>query len=160
MNELTQEYKNAMRHMVQPVSILTYENEGLRIGVTVSSASSYSAEPPIFMAAIHRESTLAGHLALGNALCMNLLSADDQKLAERFSGATGVHGLERFDEGDWDLSQTKAPRLNSALCSFRGELRALIPQASHAILLVEIDEIVENSGEPLGYYDRAYRLIK
>ncbi len=159
MTQLIQDYKNAMRHMVQSVSILTYQHDDLRIGMTVTSASSYSAEPPIFMAAIHRESTLAGHLALGNPLCMNLLSSDTQALAERFSGATGVHGPERFEIGDWDFHEHKAPRLNTALCSFRGELRALIPQASHAILLVEIDEIVESSGAPLSYYMREYRSV-
>ncbi len=156
MSELIQNYKSAMRHMVQSVSILTYQNEDLRVGVTVTSAASYSAEPPIFMAAIHRESTLAHHLALGNALCMNLLKREDQPLAERFSGATGIQGAERFEEGDWEFSKHTAPRLGSALCSFQGTLRALIPQASHAILLVEIDEIIENSGEPLSYYMREY----
>ncbi len=154
MSALIEQYKNAMRHMVQSVSILTYQGDDLRVGVTVTSASSYAAEPPIFMAAIHKESTLAQHVALGNPLCMNLLSADQQGLAERFSGATDVHGEARFEEGNWDLRADKAPRLNDALCSFRGELRGLIPQASHAILLVEIDEIVENQGKPLVYYIR------
>ncbi len=157
MTPLIQDYKNAMRHMVQSVSILTYQHDGHRMGVTVTSASSYSAEPPIFMAAIHRESTLAGHLSLGNHLCMNLLKSDALELAKRFSGATGVHGVERFEAGAWEFDEEHAPRLQTALCSFRGELRALIPQASHALLLVEIRDIVENSGTPLSYYMREYQ---
>lgn len=156
---LTEDYKHAMRNLASSVSILTHRKNDEILGMTVSSATSYSAEPPIFMAAVHRESTIAGVLSLGDPLCMNMLNTDDQMLADHFTGRSGLHGAERFGKGNWDLDMDKAPRLVSALVSFSGRLRALIPQASHAILLVEIDEIIEGKGAPLVYHQRGYKSV-
>ena len=108
------------------------------------------------MAAIHKESTLAERLSLGDYLAMNLLCIDDLELAQCFSGETGIHGADRFNEGAWDMDLTHAPLLQTALAYFSGHLRALIPQASHAILLVEIDNVDINVGKPLVYHDRSY----
>ncbi len=156
MNDLTKDYKMAMRHMAASVSILTHRKGDEVLGMTVTSASSYSAEPPIFMAAIHKESTLAAKLSLGDPLAMNVMSADDIELARRFSGETGINGEERFDAGDWNMSASQAPALKTALAHFTGHLRALIPQASHAILLVEIDAVFARDGDPLVYHNRQY----
>ena len=159
MNNLTKDYKLAMRHMAASVSILTHRKGDAILGMTVTSATSYSAEPPIFMAAIHKESTLAAMLSLGDPLTMNLMRMEDVEIARRFSGETGVNGTERFDEGDWDMGETHAPILNTALASFTGHLRALIPQASHAILLVEIAKLRMQNGDPLVYHNREYTNI-
>lgn len=155
MNDLIAKYKMAMAHHAQAVSIITHRKGQNISGMTVSSASSYSAEPPIFMTAIHKESSLARQVSLGDRLAMNLLSQSDLRLAARFSGATGIKGAERFQKGDWILDEN-APRLKDALASFSGELFSLIPQASHALLLVLIDEIHTHPGKPLIYYDRHY----
>ena len=156
MNELTNKYKLAMRHMASSVSILSHRKDDQILGMTVTSATSYSAEPPIFMAAIHKESTLAERLSLGDHLAMNLMRAEDIEVARCFSGETGINGADRFQAGDWDMKTNHAPILQTALANFSGHLRALIPQASHAILLVEIDEVITREGEPLIYHNKNY----
>lgn len=152
------EYKHAMRNLAQSVSILTMKRETLIAGMTVSSAASYSAEPPVFFAAINKTSHMAGHISLGDRVAMNLLNAEDRVLAEVFSGQTGVAPEDRFQHGDWEIIDTmsRAPRLKTALATFEGTLRALIPQASHAILLVDVENITERAGVPLLYHNRHY----
>lgn len=157
MNEKIDQYKAAMANMASSVSILTLLNGDDIAGMTVSSASSFSANPPIIMAAVNANSSFVSKILDHSLLTMNLLSRLDENLARVFSGDFGEKGADRFLVGEWDMALDHAPILKSSLSSFSGRLLKKVAHGSHIILLVEIDQVIARMGAPLVYHNRGYK---
>ena len=98
-------FKKGMRHLAASVTLITTRHRDLRGGLTATAVCSVSAEPPQILVCVNK--TASAHDPIGEAgfFCVNVLSPQHRKLAERFAGMDGVEGDERFrDMGEWSIA--------------------------------------------------------
>ena len=81
------------------VAIVTRMRAGVRLGVTVSSFTSVSLDPPMVLVCVHRRSSFLQDLVEADSITVNILADDQRDLSIRFSQhpPTG-----RFVDGQWD----------------------------------------------------------
>ena len=112
-------FKKGMRHLAASVTLITTRHRDLRGGLTATAVCSVSAEPPQILVCVNK--TASAHDPIGEAgfFCVNILSPEHRKIAERFAGMDGVEGDERFhDMGEWSTLSTGAPVLKGCPVSF------------------------------------------
>jgi flavin reductase (DIM6/NTAB) family NADH-FMN oxidoreductase RutF len=103
-------FKKGMRHLAASVTLITTRHRELRGGLTATAVCSVSAEPPQLLVCVNK--TASAHDPIGEAgfFCVNVLSPQHRKLAERFAGMDGVEGDDRFlDMGEWTALSTISP---------------------------------------------------
>ena len=78
-----------MRHLAAGVTLVTTAGGGSRAGLTATAVCSVSAEPPQLLACVNREAEAHRLLLATGHLAVNLLSAGQHELADRFAGRYG-----------------------------------------------------------------------
>jgi flavin reductase (DIM6/NTAB) family NADH-FMN oxidoreductase RutF len=95
------DFRGAMRHLAGGVSVITVGRGNDITGMTVTSVSSLSVDPPTLIVSINRESSSWPLLKRDGFFGVNLLTADQLDVAERFTGKAGLKGADRFAGAQW-----------------------------------------------------------
>lgn len=153
-------YRAAMRKLAGAVSVLTVGAGENRTGLTATSVSSLSVDPPTLLICVNRGSSSLAPLRTNSAFAINVLRPHHQPLADQFAGKGGLKGPERYEGGSWTRLVTGAPVLADALAAFDCELEDAIERHSHVIVLgrVVASRIAENA-DPLLYWAGGYRTL-
>ena len=79
-------FKKGMRHLAASVTLITTRHRQQRGGLTATAVCSVSAEPPQLLVCVNK--TASAHDPIGHAgfFCVNILSPQHRKIAERFAG--------------------------------------------------------------------------
>lgn len=135
------EFRSALRHLAGGVSVITTGRGEDRTGLTVTSLSSLSAEPPTLMFGVNLSSSSFPVLKRHRSFGVNFLTAAQKEVADRFAGRGGEKGPARYAEAQWSEGRTGAPLLEGALAALDCELEELIERHSHAIVIGRVREI-------------------
>src|SRR6202049_327382 len=95
------DFRGAMRHLAGGVSVITVGRAKDITGMTVTSVSSLSVDPPTLIVSINRESSSWPLLKRYGTFGVNILAADQLEIAERFAGKDGLKGADRFTGAHW-----------------------------------------------------------
>ena len=148
-------FKKGMRHLAASVTLITTRHRQQRGGLTATAVCSVSAEPPQLLVCVNK--TASAHDPIGHAgfFCVNILSPQHRKIAERFAGMDGVEGDERFhDMGEWSSLSTGAPVLKGCPVSFDCRLVSKLSAGTHTIYIGEIvDLVLDPEADALLYCD-------
>lgn len=128
-------FKTGMRHLVGAVSVITASVGSERNGLTATSVTSLSAEPPSLIVCVKRSASGLSLIRQANRFGVNVLGSGQTSIADRFAGRSGCKGAERFVEGVWTRDSNRPPMLTDALVSFDCDLDEVIERFSHAILV-------------------------
>ena len=128
-------FRGAMRQLASGVSVITHGAGAESAGLTVTSVSSLSADPPTLIVCINRASASYSGLARGTPFGVSVLGADQQEFADRFAGRTDLKGVERFREGPWFVTQTGVRLLRDSAAMFECEVEEIIERHTHAIIV-------------------------
>lgn len=154
------DFRGAMRHLVGGVSVITVGRGSDITGMTVSSLSSLSVEPPTLIVSINRSASSWPLLDKERAFGVNILAADQLGVAERFAGKGGLKGAARFSGADWRRRSTGVPLLVGALAAFDCEVEEVIERHSHAIVIGRIVHLdVAPAAPALAYWQGDYLTI-
>ncbi|MFG1378258.1 flavin reductase family protein [Xanthobacter autotrophicus] len=151
-------FRAAMRKLAGAVSVLTVGAGDGRTGLTATSVTALSVEPPTLLITINRGGSSLGPVLQERAFAINVLRPHHQPVADRFAGKGGLKGPARYEGADWTKLTTGAPVLADALAAFDCELEDAIERHSHVIVIgrVVASRITE-SAEPLLYWAGGYR---
>ena len=154
-------FKQGMRQLGGAVTVATTEHEGDLGGLTVTAVMSMTAEPPRLMACINQAGVTFDLLAKSRSLCINVLSADQIEIAERFAGMTDLNLEDRFDGIDWHPGVTGAPMIDGALASFDCRVSEIIEASSHGVIIGDIQsvEMGASNASPLLYMNGNFATI-
>ncbi|MFG1344888.1 flavin reductase family protein [Xanthobacter autotrophicus DSM 431] len=160
-NELTPAalaFRAAMRKLAGAVSVLTVGQGDERTGLTATSVSSLSVEPPTLLICVNRAASSVAPLLKERAFAINVLRPHQEAVADRFAGKGGLKGPARYEGADWARLETGAPVLADALAAFDCVLEDAIERHSHLIVIgrVVASRITENA-DPLLYWAGGYR---
>lgn len=139
--DVSREFRSALRHLAGGVSVITTGRGDDRTGLTVTSLSSLSAEPPTVMFGVNLSSSSFPVLKRHRSFGVNFLTAAQKEVADRFAGRAGEKGPARYAEARWSEGRTGAPLLEGALAALDCELEELIERHSHAIVIGRVREI-------------------
>lgn len=150
-------YRAIMRHQAGAVSVIAVGKPGTRNGLTATAVCSLSDEPPTILACIRRTARTHDAINRLGVFSVNLLAADQQEIAELFSGTRGVSGEDRFKAADWTTLVTGSPILCGSLASLDCSLEEQHAFATHSIFIGSVqDGAVCVEGEPLLYFRGDY----
>lgn len=154
------EFRGAMRHLTGGVSVITAGRGREISGMTVTSVSSLSVEPPSLIVSINRAASSWPLIARHGVFGVNILTADQLDIAERFTGKGGLKGAERFTGAEWTTRATGVPLLAGALAALDCEVEEIIERHSHAIVIGRVlDVVASDRTAALAYWHGEYVAI-
>jgi flavin reductase (DIM6/NTAB) family NADH-FMN oxidoreductase RutF len=153
----SQDFRGAMRRLAGGVSVITVGQGNDITGMTVTSVSSLSADPPTLIVSINRESSSWPLLKRHGFFGVNILTADQIDIAERFSGKDGLKGAARFAGAQWITRVSGVPLLAGALSAIDCEVEDIVERHSHAIVIGRVlDMQLSSRGTALAYWQGQY----
>ena len=155
------DFKSAMRSLAGGVSVITVGRGRDITGMTVTSVSSLSTEPPSLIVSVNRASSSWPLLKRYGAFGVNILGAAQIDIAERFSGKDGLKGAARFDGLEWTVGVTGAPLLVDAPAAIDCNVEDIIERHSHAIVIGRVRAVLTLQGQDaLTYFDGRYAAVE
>jgi flavin reductase (DIM6/NTAB) family NADH-FMN oxidoreductase RutF len=153
-------FRGAMRHLAGGVSIITVGRGRDISGMTVTSVASLSVEPPTLIVSINRESSSWPLLKRLGFFGVNILTADQIDIAERFAGKGGLKAADRFAGADWFARASGVPLLAGALAAIDCEVEHVVERHSHAIVIGRVLDIQSSARTAaLAYWQGRYVAI-
>jgi flavin reductase (DIM6/NTAB) family NADH-FMN oxidoreductase RutF len=151
------DFRGAMRHLAGGVSVITAGRGREITGMTVTSVSSLSVDPPTLIVSVNRDASSWPVLKRHGFFGINILAADQLEVAERFSGKGGLKGAERFTGAQWITCRSGVPLLAGALAAIDCAVEETIERHSHAIVIGRVLD-VQASGRSaaLAYWQGRY----
>jgi flavin reductase (DIM6/NTAB) family NADH-FMN oxidoreductase RutF len=154
------EFRGAMRHLAGGVSVITVGRGKDITGMTVTSVSSLSVDPPTLIVSINRESSSWPLLKRHGFFGVSILTADQVDVAERFTGSGGLKGADRFPGADWFTRVSGVPLLVGALAAIDCQAEDIIERHSHAIVVGRVlDMQISQRTAALAYWQGRYVAI-
>ena len=149
-----------MRHLAGGVSVITAGRAKDITGMTVTSVSSLSVDPPTLIVSINRESSSWPLIKRHGFFGVNILTADQLDIAERFTGKGGLKGADRFAGAEWITRASGVPLLVGALAAVDCEVEDIVERHSHAIVIGRVlDMQVSTRTAALAYWQGQYVAI-
>ncbi len=153
----SQHFRNLMRHQAGAVTVIAAGAPGHRAGITATAFSPLSDDPPSILACVNLKSSVHGVIRQMQAFSVNILASDQQVVAERFSGKTGVKGEARFSGQFWSDLSTGAPVLDGALATLDCRLTDQHDFPTHSIFIGSVvDGRFRAEAQPLLYFRNDY----
>jgi flavin reductase (DIM6/NTAB) family NADH-FMN oxidoreductase RutF len=154
------DFRGAMRHLAGGVSVITVGRGKEITGMTVTSVSSLSVDPPTLIVSINRESSSWPLLKRHGVFGVNILTSDQLDIAERFTGKGGLNGAERFAGAEWITRASGVPLLAGALAAIDCEVEDIVERHSHAIVIGRVlDMQLSPRTAALAYWQGQYVAI-
>ncbi len=147
--------KEAMRVFPQGVTVVTtHTREGPK-GITVSSFTSISLNPPLVMVSLARGSDLHDIFTKVGYFAVNFLADDQKSISDLFAGRVQVK--DRFEGVKYHPGVTKSPIVDGVRAAIECKVWRVYDGGDHSIILGEVVEASSFNGRrPLVYYTQQY----
>ncbi len=148
-----QSFVDVMAGLPAAVAVITTRRDERPMGLSVTSFSPYSANPPSVMVSVGHHARSYEPLLEQEWFGAHLLSGDQEELALRFASRQE----DKFDGVDWDWHGA-VPRLAGAAAFLLCRKECALTHGDHTVLIGEVREVetVEGS-QPLVFLRRRYR---
>ena len=154
------DFRNAMRQLTGGVSVITAGRGRDISGMTVTSVSSLSVDPPSLIVSLNRESSSWPLVKRYGFFGVNILTSDQIDIADHFTGKGGLKGADRFGGARWTTRASGVPLLADALAAIDCGVEDVIERHSHAIVIGRVlDVAVSTRTAALAYWQGRYVAI-
>jgi 3-hydroxy-9,10-secoandrosta-1,3,5(10)-triene-9,17-dione monooxygenase reductase component len=156
---LTDDFKSALASWASGVAVVTTQTRGLMYGLTVSSFSSVSLDPPLVMVCLAKTNRLPLMIQDGGMFAISILGAS-QESASAYFARGGREPTDEFVEIDGQWSKSGAPVIAGAAAFVVCKLHDTSEQGDHILIIGEVIEAKSEAGKaPLMYFNRGYRTL-
>ena len=135
------DFRGAMRQLTGGVSVITAGRGRDISGMTVTSVSSLSVDPPTLIVSVNRTASSWPLLKRYGSFGVNILTSDQIDIAERFTGKDGLKGADRFAGAEWTTRVSGVPLLEGALAAIDCEVEETVERHSHAIVIGRVLDV-------------------
>ena len=139
-------FRDAMRQLASGVCVVTSGSGRDRAGLTATSVSSLSSDPPTLLVCVSRTSPGCRFLSAYGAFAVNVLAADQQEIADSFAGGSGLIDTDRFHHGLWLAMPGGAFYLAGSVAVFDCEPEERIERHTHAIVIGRVKRVLVGDG--------------
>ena len=148
-------FRSALRKFASGVTIVTVAADGELHGMTASSFASVSLVPPLVLVCLDKSSRTLALVAQTGSFAVNVLRADQQEVSHAFARA----GVKPFSSISHHLGDNGAPLLDDAIAVLECTTYRVFEAGDHDVVLGEVTASAVPGGDPLVYYDGAYRSL-
>lgn len=152
-------FKDTLKLWASGVTVITAQTakHGLK-GMTATSFSSVSLEPPQILVCINKATGTSGGLLDGKSFAVNILTAAQRDVSACF--ASNMSQQERFSSITWHEGATGSPIIDDALASIECTIVQQVLAGTHWVIIGEVQHTICQDGDPLLYYNCDYRTLK
>ncbi|PJZ69361.1 flavin reductase [Leptospira perolatii] len=154
-----QDFKNALSHFASGVTVVTYSDMTRAGGLTVSSFTSLSLDPPLVLFCLQKGIVSHDALLASGKFTVNILSSNQEDLSNQFASS-------KVDKHDFlqklacDLGLNGVPYLNGTLSRIECELEKEVDGGDHTVVIGRVLHVYfDDTLKPLLYYGRKYHTI-
>lgn len=152
------DFKKAMQLWASGVTVVTtYTGELGAKGMTATSFSSVSLEPPQVLVCINGNADTGEDIQACQHFAVNILTAEQEAISNEFAG--GASQEERFANVSWHKGKQGMPILQDSLTSLECRVLQQVRAGTHWIIVGEVLDVECRSGDPLLYFRSAYRKL-
>ena len=149
-------FRGALRKFASGVTIVTVAAGDELHGMTASAFASVSLEPPLVLVCLDKASRTLTLLRDTGAFAINVLGAGQQDASRAFARP----GLKPFASVPHRPGDNGAPVLDDAIAALECTTYSVFEAGDHEVVLGEVSAARIPGGEPLVYYDGAYRSLR
>jgi flavin reductase (DIM6/NTAB) family NADH-FMN oxidoreductase RutF len=154
------ELRSAMRAWTTGVAVVTAVHGGKQHGMTVSSFTSISLDPPLIAISLSTGSHTHELVRRAGAFGVTILAASQQEVSERFAGRPGGDD-DRLADVQTETFVTGAPFIKGGLAFLDCRVTQAIQAGMNTLFIAEVVAVREDDHDsPLVYHDRAYRRLQ
>ena len=152
------EFRNALGSFATGVTVVTFSVEGVDHGITVNSFASLSLDPPLVLWNCDVGADSHDVLEDADAYAVNVLSADQEWLSNRFAGEHKEMD-DPFEDIETSEGETDAPIIADTLATIDCSIEDRIPGGDHTIYVGRVEDLVvgDLDAEPLLFFRGEYR---
>jgi flavin reductase (DIM6/NTAB) family NADH-FMN oxidoreductase RutF len=153
-------YLEALRQLPRAVSVVTFQRGADWFGLTATSLSSLSLEPPTILLSFDCAANISLAAATKAPFGVSVLAASHAEIADRFRrGALVEPGPDDF-EGSWVAAATGVVVRSDAVAALECESEEIIDRHGRAIVIGRIRNVFKSGGSgALVYWRGAYNSI-
>lgn len=152
--------RKVMRRWTSGVSVVSTHYQGKDHGMTVSSFTSVSLNPPLVTISLMKDSRTLEMIVRSNSFGITILSRDQVEISKIFAGQ--IEDTEdRFANIDTIRLVTGSPMVKGGLAFFDCEVSQVNDFATNSLIIGEV--IAAELGEqnrPLLYFDQQYHQLQ
>jgi hydroxymethylglutaryl-CoA lyase len=151
------DFKRAMGQFASGVTVVTTKHGDTPIGITASSFTSLSLNPPLVLVSLDKKLFTHNVIAESGFFAVNVLSARQLELGMRFAGMK-PEIKDRFAGLDIHTAETGAPLLPNSLAWVDCKVWNMYDGGDHTIFVGEVKALsVSDLDMPLLYHNRLWR---
>ncbi len=149
-----------MRAWTSGVTVVTAAYNGEQHGMTVSSFTSISLDPPLIVISLQTVSQTHDMVVKAGAFGVTILAASQQELSERFSSRQASMS-ERLDGLDTETLVTGAPFIKGGLAYLDCRVTQSVQSGMNTLFIAEVVAVRgDDHDAPLVYHDRTYHRLE
>jgi flavin reductase (DIM6/NTAB) family NADH-FMN oxidoreductase RutF len=152
--------REAMRAWATGVTIVTAAHEGNYHGMTVSSFTSLSLEPPLVLVSLERNTRTHELVMQSGGFGVSVLGKNCQDLSNRFASPQTDSEF-RFGGVETHTLGSGVPFISTGLAFFDNKVVATHDAGTHTVFIGEVLTAQTRATEdPLLYFNQSYRELK
>ena len=152
------DFKNALSSWASGVSVVSTRADGLAYGLTVSSFSSLSLDPPLVLVCLSNRNRLPDMIAAANGFTVSVLASDQADVSNSFA-KSGREPTTEFEGAEEQQTESGLPAVAGAAAFVSCELHDTLIKGDHTIVIGRVVQAESRDCEPLLYHNRRYRML-
>ena len=139
------------------VTVVTSRADGLAHGITASSFTSVSLDPPLVLVCVHDKSPLCEMITRSGRFAVSVLERGQEAASNHFA-SRGREPAAVLDGVPMTATSDDLPLVEGAPGTLACDLHEAITLGDHLVVVGRVTEArAGGSGSPLIYWSRAYR---
>lgn len=152
-------FRQAMSYWATGVSVVTSNFEGRSHGMTVSSFTSISANPPVVCVSLNQQARTHQLVEQSGVFAVTILEEVQGPISDCFAGRIPEEG-DRFFGLDTFILETKSPLITGGIAFFDCKVVGKVTFGQNTVFFGEVVAArVSETGRPLLYSNRAYQSL-
>ncbi|MBU2664071.1 flavin reductase [Actinoplanes bogorensis] len=141
-------FRHVVGHLASGVTVITTDTGDIRYGMTASSVTSLSADPPMMLACLNNSVPTAGAVTSSGRYAVNVLGDGQGELARQFASPS----TDKFRGVAVHPGTLGLPLLSDALAHIECEVAERVTGGTHTIFLGRVRSATAGNGQPLTYF--------
>lgn len=141
----TRELRNCLGHFATGVTVVTWNDNGNKRGITVNSFTSVSLDPPLVLVSIDKKAKAYKKLQ-NKSFVINVLAADQQSIAYQFAGKP------QDQEVEWEADSDYGPILANTVATIECLPWKQYDGGDHVLFLGKVKNFSYRNNESLLFY--------
>jgi len=148
------EFRNVLGHFATGVTVVTtLDADGRPVGLTASSFTSVSLDPPLILVCVDNKAQCYGALRNAGCFAIHILHTDQEQLSRRFA-TTRIEN--KFEGVEHTVSSHRVPVLKDAHAHLECTTVGMHEAGDHTIFVGRVESASAGAGHPLLYYRGRY----